>query len=134
MQISRLFTIWAVHHRSTQVYTLEVHCTHQDLHNDVKIVQIRLKLVVIFTVKDWCSGGVEINDDPSSSSWTIQVIHGLPWITPKPFGWTFPGCPFMVQLDGHWAMDEFGTLFYPLRCGKTLSAVGQGDSTFSHTK
>lgn len=28
----------------------------------------------------------------------------------NPLGWTFPGYPSMVQLDGHWAMDQSGTL------------------------
>jgi hypothetical protein len=32
-------------------------------------------------------------------------------LDPKfPFGWIFPVYPSMIQLDGFWAMDEFGTL------------------------
>jgi hypothetical protein len=27
-----------------------------------------------------------------------------------PLGWTFPGYPSMILLDGFWSMDEFGTL------------------------
>jgi hypothetical protein len=33
-----------------------------------------------------------------------------PWIAPKLLGWIFPGYPSRIQLDGFWAMDEFGTL------------------------
>jgi hypothetical protein len=54
---------------------------HQGLHNDVKIVQIGQKLTEILTIQDPCWQGVEISDDPS-----------------------------MIQLDGYWTMDQFGTL------------------------
>jgi hypothetical protein len=60
----------------------------------------------------------------SSSPGWIQCMcpsmqHGLdlksPWMSMDlghrfPLGWTLPGYPSMIQLDGLWAMDEFETL------------------------
>jgi hypothetical protein len=51
-----------------------------------------------------------------------------------PLGWIFPGYPSMIQLDGFWTMDEFGTLTTNLSNFMHFTTCTTSDDTVVLTK